>query len=101
QKNALSGHDVDKLEVLARGATPELLSVAAWPMDLLKTANGQVAGYVMSRILDARPLYELYSPRSRIQHFPWADFRFLVHAAANVPLQPSTRPDSFAVTLTT
>jgi DNA-binding helix-hairpin-helix protein with protein kinase domain len=38
----------------------------------------------MSRITDARPLYELYSPRSRVQHFPSADFRFLVHAAANV-----------------
>lgn len=38
----------------------------------------------MPRILDARPLYELYSPRSRVQHFPLADFRFIVHAAANV-----------------
>lgn len=84
QKSALSQHDVDKLDVLVRAATPELLEVAAWPTDLLKAANGQVVGFVMPRILDARPLYELYSPRSRVQHFPSADFRFLVHAAANV-----------------
>jgi DNA-binding helix-hairpin-helix protein with protein kinase domain len=84
QKYALSKHDVDKLDVLVRGATPELLSVAAWPMDVLIASSGQVVGFVMPRILDARPLYELYSPRSRIQHFPTADFRFLVHAAANV-----------------
>jgi DNA-binding helix-hairpin-helix protein with protein kinase domain len=84
QKYALSQHDVDKLDVLVRAATPELLSVAAWPTDLLKAANGHVVGFVMPRVLDARPLYELYSPRSRIQHFPSADFRFLVHAAANV-----------------
>jgi DNA-binding helix-hairpin-helix protein with protein kinase domain len=84
QKNTLSRHDIDKLDVLVRGATPELLSVAAWPTDLLKTTTGRVVGYVMPRILDARPLYELYSPRSRIQHFPCADFRFLVHTAANV-----------------
>lgn len=84
QKHALSQHDIDKLEVLVRAATPELLAVAAWPTDLLKSPNGQVVGFVMPRILDARPLYELYSPRSRIQQFPAADFRFLVHAAANV-----------------
>jgi DNA-binding helix-hairpin-helix protein with protein kinase domain len=35
-------------------------------------------------VLDGRPLYELYSPRSRVQHFPSADFRFLVHVAANI-----------------
>ena len=38
----------------------------------------------MPRIVGARPLYELYSPRARVQHYPSADFRFLVHAAANV-----------------
>jgi DNA-binding helix-hairpin-helix protein with protein kinase domain len=56
QKYALSRHDIDKLDVLVRAATPELLLVAAWPTDLLKTRNGQVVGYVMPRILDARPL---------------------------------------------
>ena len=84
QKCALSKHDMDKLEVLVHGATPELLSVAAWPMDCLKSSAGRVVGFVMPRILDACPLYELYSPRSRIQQFPSADFRFLVHSAANV-----------------
>jgi DNA-binding helix-hairpin-helix protein with protein kinase domain len=84
QKRAPSRDDLDKLDLLVRAATPDLLAVAAWPMDLLKAPNGHVVGHVMPRILDARPLYELYSPRSRIQHFPSADFRFLVHAAANV-----------------
>jgi DNA-binding helix-hairpin-helix protein with protein kinase domain len=84
QKTALSQHDIDKLDVLVRATTPELLSVAAWPIDALKASSGQVVGFVMPRILDARPLYELYSPRSRIQHFPSADFRFLVHVAANI-----------------
>ena len=83
-KHALSAHDIDKLDVLVRAATPDLLSVAAWPMDCLKSRAGQVVGFVMPRVVDARPLYELYSPRARVQHFPSADFRFLVHAAANV-----------------
>ena len=83
-RQAFSAHDIDKLEALARGATPELLAVSAWPMDLFRSSNGDVAGFIMPRILDARPLFELYSPRSRIQHFPTADFRFLVHVAANI-----------------
>ena len=84
QKQVLSTHDIDKLDVLVRAATPDLLSVAAWPIDCLKSRTGQMVGYLMPRIVDARPLYELYSPRARVQHFPSADFRFLVHAAANV-----------------
>ena len=38
----------------------------------------------MSRIQDARGIHELYSPRGRVRSFPSADFRFLVHVAANV-----------------
>jgi DNA-binding helix-hairpin-helix protein with protein kinase domain len=67
-KQVLSAHDIDKLDVL----------------DCLRSHTGQMVGYLMPRIVDARPLYELYSPRARVQHFPSADFRFLVHAAANV-----------------
>jgi DNA-binding helix-hairpin-helix protein with protein kinase domain len=83
-KHALSTHEIEKLDILVRGATPELLSVAAWPNDCLKSNTGQIVGYVMPRIVEARPLYELYSPRARVQHFPSVDFRFLVHASANV-----------------
>jgi DNA-binding helix-hairpin-helix protein with protein kinase domain len=83
-KQALSTHDIEKLDVLVRTATPDLLSVAAWPNDCLKSHTGQIVGYIMPRIFDARPLFELYSPRARVQHFPSADFRFLVHVSANV-----------------
>ena len=37
QKHALSRDDIDKLDVLVRAATPDLLSVAAWPMDCLRS----------------------------------------------------------------
>lgn len=84
QKSPLSPNETDKLDLLARAVTPDLLAVAAWPMDCLRAPSGDIAGFVMPRILDARPLYELYSPRSRIQHFPAADYRFLVHVAANI-----------------
>lgn len=84
QKFPLGSHDVAKLERMMQGATVELLSVSAWPVDGLKDAAGRIAGFVMPRIADARPVYELYGPRSRVQHFPSADFRFIVHVAANI-----------------
>ena len=68
QHNKPTAHEVEKLEALVRGASPELMTVAAWPMDLLKAGNGEIVGYVMPRVLEARPLHELYSPRARVQH---------------------------------
>ncbi len=82
-RRAPSTYDVEKLDTLVRAATPDLLTVAAWPTDCLKNESGAVVGFVMPRVLDGRPLHELYSPRSRVQHFPSADFRFLVHVASN------------------
>lgn len=83
-RQPLTRHDVEKLEALVAGTTADLVTVAAWPVDCLADASGRTVGFVMPRILDARPLHELYSPRPRVQHFPAADFRFLVHVAANV-----------------
>jgi DNA-binding helix-hairpin-helix protein with protein kinase domain len=83
-RRAPSTFDVEKLDTLVRAATPDLLTVAAWPTDCLKNRSGGVVGFVMPRVLDGRPLHELYTPRSRVQHFPSADFRFLVHVASNV-----------------
>lgn len=64
-------------------ACPELLRVAAWPKDLVLD-RGQVAGFVMPRIGARSDVHELYSPKSRASAFPEADFRFLVHVAANI-----------------
>ena len=79
-----SPRDIDKLRALVRSSTPELLGVTAWPLDCLKSPSGAVVGFLMSRIQDARGIHELYSPRGRVRSFPSADFRFLVHVAANV-----------------
>ena len=48
-RGTLSHNDVEKLDVLVRSATPELLAVAAWPVDSLKDHQGQFVGYVMPR----------------------------------------------------
>ena len=75
---------VEKLRVMARAATPALLRVAAWPIDLLMDENRRVRGFLMPRVAAREDAHELYSPKSRRRAFPDADFRFIVRAAANV-----------------
>lgn len=58
--------------------------LVAYPGEVATDLHGEFLGFVMRRVLGYRPLHELYSPKSRRQHFPKADFRFMVHAALNV-----------------
>jgi len=81
----LSGSQKAKLKGMASLKTPELLSIAAWPTDSLHLApGGDVVGFVMPKIEGYKPVHELYSPKSRRVEFPTADWRFLIHTAANV-----------------
>lgn len=73
-----------KLAVMAEAASPALLRIAAWPMDLLVDATDTVRGFVMPRVIARRDIHELYSPKSRSEAFPEADFRFLIHVGANI-----------------
>ena len=75
---------VQKLVLMAEVASPSLLKIAAWPVDLLSDSQGAVRGFIMSRGVAHRDIHELYSPKSRSEAFPEADFRFLVHVAVNI-----------------
>ena len=75
---------VEKLRVMTRAATPALLRVAAWPVDMLEDESRRVRGFLMPRVAAREDVHELYSPKSRRRAFPEAEFRFLVRAAANL-----------------
>lgn len=75
---------IQKLAAMAETASPALLSIAAWPIDLLTDTKGDVRGFVMPRVVARRDIHELYSPKSRAEAFPEADFRFLAHIGANI-----------------
>jgi len=75
---------IQKLAAMTATASPSLLRIAAWPIDLLTDSNSGVRGFVMPRIVARRDIHELYSPKSRSEEFPEADFRFLVHVGANI-----------------
>lgn len=44
----------------------------------------QVRGFMMRKVSNHEDLHELYSPKSRAETFPDADFRFVVRVAANL-----------------
>lgn len=82
---AASPAKAEKLERMAAARTVALSSVAAWPMAALtRRRGGGVHGLLMPRIVDHEEAHLLYGPKSRQAEFPRADYRFLVHAAANV-----------------
>ena len=73
-----------KLQVMALGTSDTLTRVAAWPIELVTDRQGRTLGFVMPRAASATEAHELYTPKSRARTFPEADFRFLLHVAANI-----------------
>lgn len=56
----------------------------AYPGEIVTDRRGNFLGFVMRLVSGYRPLHELYSPKSRMNHFPEVDYRFLIRAAKNV-----------------
>ena len=62
----------------------ELPSIAAWPTSLIRSErNREPIGFLMPKLLDVRDIHELYTPKDRSNHFPKADWGFLLHTAIN------------------
>ena len=85
-----SAQHAAKLSAMARMATPPLLNIAAWPTGTLQDPSGTVAGFMMPKVGGHEPVFKLYGPKLRLQEFPTADWRFLIHAAANAARSFST-----------
>lgn len=72
-----------KIEAMAALKTDRLLSLTAWPLELLRTPGGDPCGLLMPKVSGHKDIHHLYSPKSRKTEFPCADWRFLIRAAAN------------------
>jgi len=73
-----------KLYLMPGMASKELLTFSSWPTEVLfDKKGGKLKGFVMPRI-KGREIHDLYSPASRKQHYPDADWRFLIHVARNL-----------------
>jgi DNA-binding helix-hairpin-helix protein with protein kinase domain len=64
-------------------ASGSLLKIAAWPTGTLHHPGGGIAGFTMPKVGGHQPIFKLYGPKPRLQEFPTADWRFLIHAASN------------------
>lgn len=76
---------IRKLQTMVKLGTPRLEHVSSWPTDVLRDAGSDlVIGLLMPNVASRYPIHSLYSPKTRTQTFPWADYRFVVNAAANI-----------------
>lgn len=73
----------DKIVAMAAMRNDRLLTVSAWPLDLLRSPQHQPCGLVMPLVAGHKDIHALYGPGSRKVEFPAADWRFLIRAAAN------------------
>jgi DNA-binding helix-hairpin-helix protein with protein kinase domain/Flp pilus assembly protein TadD len=74
-----------KLKAMVTLATPELLKLTAWAVDTLHDRpGGKIVGVLMFKLNSYKEIHKLYSPKSRLIEFTKADWRFLIHVAANV-----------------
>jgi DNA-binding helix-hairpin-helix protein with protein kinase domain len=81
----LEAQKQEKIRIMARGCNDELKSISAWPTDVLHAREGgPVVGFLMPKILDYEPVHKVYGPIHRKEHFPHADWRFLVRTAKNL-----------------
>ena len=81
---AIDRRKQEKLSLMARSATRDLLGFTSWPVDTLhRAAHGPVVGFVMPRITDRVPIHAVYGPVERRKLFPRAGWDFLVQVARN------------------
>ena len=81
---AIRAHRERKVRAMVNRALSEQTKLVAYPAAIATDSRGSFLGFVMPLVAAHRPLHELYSPKSRQNYFPNADYRFLVRAALNV-----------------
>lgn len=69
--------------MVATGMQAKVAS-AAFPISPLFEGGGTFAGFTMRRIGNQKPVHQLYSPASRRNEFPNADYRLLLRTALNI-----------------
>lgn len=74
---------IDKIFAMIGMGNEKLLKLATWPINTVHGKDNKLIGFTMPKLVDHKPISNLYSPKQRLQEFPKADWRFLIHAAIN------------------
>jgi DNA-binding helix-hairpin-helix protein with protein kinase domain len=82
----LDAEKTQKLSRMVELQSERLLRLAAWPVGTLRPRSANsVAGVLMRNVSRFKDIHLLYNTKSRLREFPAkANWRFLVHTAANV-----------------
>ncbi|MET4418303.1 hypothetical protein [Bradyrhizobium sp. RT3a] len=73
-----------KIAAMVASGIQTKVSNAAFPLYPLYEGAGTFAGFTMHRIGKQKPVHQLYSPASRRNEFPNADYRLLLRTAQNI-----------------
>lgn len=73
-----------KIKAMIDGGLAKGSNLIAFPTSVLRDRQGIFAGFVMRMVSGHTSLHDLYAPGSRKIHFPKADYRFTIRAAANI-----------------
>jgi DNA-binding helix-hairpin-helix protein with protein kinase domain len=73
-----------KISAMIQAQLAKRAPLVSFPISIARKKDGKFAGFTMRLIAGHRPLHDLYSPGSRKNKFPQADFRFLVRSASNI-----------------
>lgn len=73
----------DKVVAMVDGGLWRESNLIAFPKGVVRSKKGEFLGFTMGVVEGHRPIHELYGVKSRKNHYPKADFRFLIRAAAN------------------
>jgi DNA-binding helix-hairpin-helix protein with protein kinase domain len=83
-KQPISPQKDEKLRLLRTINNDQLRTFTALPTRLLfESSRKRLAGFTMPYAAGKLPIFELIGPRSRKQHFPDRDYRFLCSVALN------------------
>jgi DNA-binding helix-hairpin-helix protein with protein kinase domain len=74
----------EKVRAIVKQALANGTQLVAFPQTIVTSQSGAFVGFTMRLVDGFRPIHELYGPKSRKIHYPKADYRFLVRAAANI-----------------
>ncbi len=72
-----------KVKEMVRLGLASSSNLISFPEEVVTIKSGRFVGFTMRLVQGHRPIHELYGVKSRKNHFPKADYRFLVRAAAN------------------
>ncbi|WFU50726.1 helix-hairpin-helix domain-containing protein [Sinorhizobium terangae] len=73
-----------KIEALVSARLHATSEYVAFPIETLKSANGDFLGFSMKKVAGFKSVHDLYGPASRKTEFPTADSKFLLRTAINL-----------------